>query len=177
MKNNVEINQGVFSWKRRYAIHRMYHKSIANQITHFIGTPLQLFSFIKLFSLFNFNGTALGTGCNLGLLFIAFLAFVYCRIHLFIGLFVTVYLVLSWYVASYILWSSLWYVNILIAAAFFILGVLIQVGVGHKILQKQKTNLETEFAEFFQTRDPMIIILIFFFPFLDLFMTKLSIET
>jgi uncharacterized membrane protein YGL010W len=172
MLNKAAANQGVFFWKRRYATHRSYHMNKANQIAHFIGTPLQLFAFIKFFTLGYFSGTILGTGCNLGLLLVTFLAVIYCRIHLFIGIATTFYLIGCWYVASYVLWTPIWYENLLIATGFFIAGVIIQVGIGHKIIQKQDTNLSAEFAEFFQTRDPMIFVLIFFFPFLDLFLSK-----
>src|SRR4051812_28430855 len=74
MPSEAAKTDGVFSWKRRYAVHRAFHRRKATQIAHLLGTPLQLFSFIKLLTLVSFSETTVQTGYNLGLLFVAFLA-------------------------------------------------------------------------------------------------------
>lgn len=156
-----------FNWKERYAIHQAFHQNISNRITHFLATPIQLFGLVKLFALLSFP-FFLSMQLNMALLLIVFLSCVYCLIHFKMGLLVSIYLLICWCIASYYPFTTHWYLEALFAMAFFLLGALIQVGVGHNKFERTNANLTAEFAEFFQTYNPMIFILIFFFPFLDL---------
>jgi uncharacterized membrane protein YGL010W len=166
-KGIISNEHGYFNWEKRYAIHQAFHQTTANKFTHFLSTPIQLFAMIKLFALCSFP-FFFGVSLNVGLFLILFLSIVYCLIHFKMGLVVSLYLIICWYVANYYPLFTNGYLEALFALAIFLLGAFIQIGVGHKIFERKNANLSSEFEEFFQTYNPMIFILIFFFPFLDL---------
>ncbi|MBA3660730.1 MAG: DUF962 domain-containing protein [Gammaproteobacteria bacterium] len=158
---------GIFNWQNRYAIHQTFHQETGNQIAHYIATPIQLFAMIKLLAIGTVSG--FDQGINIALVFIIFLSIIYTLIHLPVGLIVSAYLTGCWYIASYYPFSTSAWMDMLCALGLFAAGVFIQIRVGHHVYENKKANLGAEFDEFFQTYNPMIFVLIFFFPFLDLY--------
>lgn len=51
----------------------------------------------------------------------------------------------------------------------FFLGYLLQVTIGHSILERGKNNFGNEFAKFLATGNPVIFLFIFGFPYLQLY--------
>jgi len=164
----VDANSGRFEWVRRMGVHEAYHKSTVNRIIHWICIPFELFAVVKLLSLVRIESVGMaGYPLDLAWLVIAVVAFIYLLTEILAGLLMTAALVGLHILANQISTGTIW-IDALGALGLFILSFSVQTQIGHRIFEKGIDDTEKNLAEFGRTKNPVPLLLIFYYHLVEI---------
>ncbi|MGH2958725.1 MAG: hypothetical protein ACRDKE_03910 [Solirubrobacterales bacterium] len=147
---------GAFGWVRRMGIHFAYHQSTANRVIHAFFIPLELFALVLLTSQLKIGGVAFA------LILLALLAPIYIATEPLIGSLMTALLLAMYALVTNLFPEPSW-IAAGIAASIFASSFVVQTQVGHGVCEGGPDDTDCNFAEFFETRNPVPLILVFYY--------------
>ena len=161
MKTQEDTVKGRFDWIERMGVHEAYHQNPINRWIHWICIPLELWSIIKFLSLIRF------ADYNLALLVVLVVSLIYILVDLVAGMAMTFFLFIMLTSAVYINMGALWK-EILFSVLVFVASFLFQTKIGHGIFEKGVDDTTRNIDEFKKNKDPIPMILIFYYHFLQI---------
>jgi uncharacterized membrane protein YGL010W len=141
-------------------VHEAYHLSPANRLIHWICIPLELAALLKIL-------TAIPAPVDLGLLAIALVAAVYLAADLMGGA-VMALLLLALRAVVMPLGTGSVGLDVASAAVVFAAAFTFQTRVGHVVFEQGIDDTEMNLAEFRRTRNPIPLLLVFYYHAVEL---------
>ncbi|TDM00369.1 MAG: hypothetical protein C4K58_03895 [Flavobacteriaceae bacterium] len=162
MNQTSNTDYGAFEWQKRMGIHEAYHTNSVNRIIHWLCIPFELFALVSLFSMI-----PLPFGLNLAFVMLVPLSIIYLATDLFLGAIMSFILAVLWILAYHFFPEfSIW--NLLAVILIFFLTFKFQTGYGHGTHEEGRDDTEMNFAEFGKTKDPIPLILIFYYHLVEI---------
>jgi uncharacterized membrane protein YGL010W len=155
------MGDGRFGWIRRMGAHEAYHRHRANRAIHWVCIPLELFAAVKLLTLANFGRL------DLALVALVLVGAIYLAADLFAGV-LMVAVLLGLRFASQALTTHTGWLDALIALGVFLAAFAVQTQVGHGVYENGVDDTERNIAELKQTKNPVPIVLIFYYHLVEL---------
>lgn len=151
---------GAFDWVRRMGVHEAHHLDPTNRLIHWVCIPLELAAVLKLLAL-------LPTPVDAGLVAIAVVGALYLVADVAGGL-AMIALLLALHVAVGALGSGTPWIDALVAAVVFVAAFAFQTRVGHGVYERGIDDTALNLAEFRRTRNPIPLLLIFWYHAVEL---------
>jgi uncharacterized membrane protein YGL010W len=145
---------------RRMGVHEAHHLDPTNRLIHWLCIPLELAALLKLLAL-------APTPVDLGLIAIAIVGLLYVVTDVIGGLAMVVFLLVLRLAATSLASGTPW-VDALVAAATFSAAFGFQTRVGHGIFERGIDDTAMNLAELRRTRNPIPLVLIFYYHALEL---------
>lgn len=161
--SHTDDGQGRFGWQRRMGEHYAYHQRSANRWVHFACIPIELFAIMAAFAcLPSIQGVA---PAMFGL---AAVTVIYMMAEPVAGLLMGALLLGLYQLSLPLVQAFGWWV-LPASVGLFALSFNIQMGLGHSRLEPG-TEVEggLNFEEFFRTRNPIPLLLIFFYHVVEI---------
>ncbi len=139
-----------FDWTGRMGVHQTYHRNVLNKVVHGICIPLQLWGAVHLLS------------ALLNPFFVVLLLSpLYMLCDVAAGVSFAALLVVLGFVArdAHFLWGPV----------LFVVANLVQTKLGHALEEECRDDTQKNIAEFKQTKNPVPLLLIFFYHWVELF--------
>lgn len=137
-------------------IHLAYHESRANRVIHGACIPFELFAIVLLLSQVRI------AGLPFALIALAFVGIVYLRTDLLIGA-AMIALLLGLTLAAHVTSPVPSIAAVALSVAIFATTFLIQLRVGHGIYEAGVDNTDCNLGEFWETKNPVPLLLVFYF--------------
>lgn len=147
-----------FDWVRRMGVHEAYHQSPRNRLIHWICIPVELFAVVLLLSAAPFE---------LALPVIAAAGVVFVLAEPIAGALMTALLLLLRIVA-FVTTTGVGWIDALVAIGLFAVAFVVQTRVGHGRFEAGRDDTAMNLAELRRTRNPIPILLIFFYHLVEL---------
>jgi uncharacterized membrane protein YGL010W len=164
-------NQGVFQWKRRMGVHLAFHRDPTNIAIHAVFSVLNAWAILLLaypFGLFELS--ILGAPLNLALVTLLVMFVIYACMDIGAALFTVILFALTYPLCAPVfeLLNHSTVAMVLLSVFLTVLALAVQVFIGHGISEQGIDDATDNFAEMFETKNPLYITLLPFYTYLDL---------
>ena len=168
---HAQQSHGVFQWQRRMGVHLAFHQNPTNILIHAIFSVLNAWAVLLMAYPFGVFGlTIAGVPLDMAMVTLLVSFFIYARLD--VGgavvttlLFASTYPLCPW-VFELVGQSSL--LMLLLGVVLTVLSLAIQVFIGHGIAEQGIDDAMDNFAETFESKNPIYITLLPFYTYLDL---------
>ena len=155
--------KGRFEWIERMGRHEAYHQSFINRLFHWICIPIELFGVLKMTSLLTLFGTI-----SFAHILILVSGLVFMSAEWIIGAAMTVLLIALLHIAqTFTLGISF---DAIFGLLCFIVPFIAQTQLGHRFFEPDsRDDTAKNLAELKRSKNPIPILLIFFYHMAELF--------
>jgi len=171
LRVNEHSDLGIFQWKRRMGIHLAFHRNPSNIFIHALFSVMNAWAILLIAFPFQIPGLSLFSNPIDGAMLVLLATFIiYAFMDFGAALVVTLLFALTYPLCEptmQFLGDSTLY---MIALGIFltILALAIQVFIGHGVAEKGIDDAVDNFKELFETKNPLFIMLLPFYTYLDL---------
>ena len=171
LRVNEHSDLGIFQWKRRMGIHLAFHRNPSNIFIHALFSVMNAWAILLIAFPFQIPGLSLFSNPIDGaMLVLVTTFFIYALMDFGAALLVTLLFAVTYPLCEptmqFLGGSTLYMIALGVFLTF--LALAIQVFIGHGIAEKGIDDAVDNFKELFETKNPLFIMLLPFYTYLDL---------
>lgn len=166
-----ERDHGVFQWQRRMGVHLAFHQDPTNVAIHALFSIVNAWAILLIAYPFSVFGLSIaGIPIDMAMVTLLFMFLVYARMEPGGAILTTVLFAATYPLCqpTFELLNESTLLMVLLGVVLTVAALAIQVFIGHGIAEKGIDDAMENFAETFETMNPIYIALLPFYTYLDL---------
>mgnify|MGYP000090622613 FL=1 len=171
LKVNESADLGAFEWKRRMGVHLAFHRDPINILLHAVFSIVNAWALLLIFFPFQVPGfSSLPMSIDFAMLLLGVVFIIYAVLDIGAAILITGAYALTYPLCGMVMELLQGSAGLMITLGVFLtlFSLAIQVFIGHNIAEKGIDDAVENFKELFESKNPIYLILLPFYTYLDL---------